>query len=96
MRYMTKKKITDIQPVPLAPIPTAENAIHDILAFIRQLQPEFQNEVVSKILEELAKDRYLSAKSMREESDRASKNLETFMTNAIGLEKILAEKKAFQ
>lgn len=89
---MTKKKNADNPP---SPVVTTEGALTDVLTIIKQFQPEFQNELISKILEELAKDRYHSAKVMREEADRAARNLETFMTNAIGLEKILAEKKVF-
>jgi hypothetical protein len=62
-----------------------------VLTAIRQLEPEEQNEVVKTVLKELAIDRHNSVRQYNEAADRASKNMNVFMYNAVGLEKIMAE-----
>jgi hypothetical protein len=69
----------------------AEQAASDILALIRRLEPEQQNDVVKTILKELAIDRRTSLRAYDEARDRAAKNMEVFMYNALGLEKTMAE-----
>lgn len=93
--YMNKKKINpDFKRAPeeakiFSPSPMDTAA--ELLTSIRQLEPEDQNEVVKTILKELAIDRTNSVKTYNEARDRASKNMEVFMYNAIGLDKAMAE-----
>jgi hypothetical protein len=70
---------------------STEQAAGDILSSIRQMEPEDQNEVIKTVLKELAIDRHNSVRQYREAADRAGKNMDVFMYNAIGLEKIMAE-----
>lgn len=70
---------------------STEQTTAEVLTSIRQLEPEQQNEVVKAILKEIAIDRYNSLRQYQEAADRADKNRNVFMYNAIDLEKVLAE-----
>jgi hypothetical protein len=93
---MKKKtnEIPDSKRTPPAPIPanSAEDTAANVLTAIRQLEPEAQNEVVLIVLKELAIDRHNAVRQLNEAADRAGKNMNVFMYNAVGLEKIMAEK----
>jgi hypothetical protein len=101
MNYMvktqTKKKSTmsgDIEInliLPKNAEKSTEQTAGEVLTAIRQLEPEEQNEVVKAVLKELAIDRYNSVRQFREAADRAGKNMDVFMYNTVGLEKIMAE-----
>jgi hypothetical protein len=94
---MTKKKSTPVNYIhqePMAELKKAnpaEQTAGEILTAIRQLEPENQNEVIKTVLKELAIDRHNSVRQCRDAADRASKNMDVFMYNAIGLEKVMAE-----
>jgi hypothetical protein len=91
-----KNTIPDIKitiPEPKNEIRTQEQVTIEVLTSVRQLEPEQQNEVVKTVLTELAADRFNSAKAARDASDRAGKNVEVFMHNAVYLEKMLSELK---
>jgi hypothetical protein len=71
---------------------TGVQIISEILATIRQLEPEDQNEVVKTLLSELAYDRHNSVRQLNEASARAAKSLADFVCYAQGIEKLLAMK----
>lgn len=67
-----------------------EQASAAVLTTIRQLEPEDQNEVIKTVLSELAVDRHNSVRSYQEGHNRATKSMDTFMTYAMGIEKLFA------
>lgn len=93
-----KRKVNEIPDIKInIPAPevlkakNAEQTTIEVLMAIRQLEPEQQNDVVKTILKELAIDRHNSVRQYKEAASKANENMDVFMYNAIGLEKILAE-----
>jgi hypothetical protein len=93
---MKKKQngIPDFKHTPEPPkneAPTTEQTTTEVLTVIRQLETEQQNEVIKAVLTELAIDRHNTVRKLNEAADRAGKNMNVFMYNAVGLEKVIAE-----
>lgn len=68
-----------------------EQVAADILTDIRQLEPEQQNQVVNIVLLEIGTDRSKTLQQFREGQERAAKNLDVFVTQAVSFEKALCE-----
>lgn len=93
------KRKTIIQDVGIKYVPPAPDLIkskhptetaNEVLAAIRQLEPEQQNDVIKMILAEIAVDRHNSVKSLNEAAAKARECMDVFMTYAMGIEKLLA------
>jgi hypothetical protein len=76
-------------PAPAAKVKSVEEVAADILAVIRQAEPEKQNEMVKIILVEIGMDRSKTLQQFREGADMAAKNLDVFVEQATHFEKIL-------
>lgn len=76
-------------PAPAAKVKSVEEIAADVLAVIRQAEPEQQNELVKIILVEIGMDRSKTLQQFREGQDRAAKNLEDFVSQAVYFEKLL-------
>jgi hypothetical protein len=82
-------KHTPSPPAAKTAVKSVEEIAADILAIIRQSEPEQQNEIVKIILVEIGMDRSKTLQLFREGQDRASKNLDEFVTQATYFEKLL-------
>lgn len=90
-----KNTLPGFKHMPEAPVevsPSPMNTTDGVLAMIRRLEPEDQNEVVKTILSELAADRHTTVKELRIAGAQAEKNMVTFMEYAMNIEKLLAMK----
>lgn len=85
----TIPKFKHTPPAPGTKVKSIEAIAADVLAVIRQAEPEQQNELVKIILVEIGMDRSKTLQQFREGQDRAAKNLEVFVEQATHFEKIL-------
>lgn len=87
-----KNTLSDFKHTPSAPaakVKSVDETATDILAVIRQAEPEQQNELVKIILVQIGMDRSKTLQKYREGQDRAAKNLDVFVEQATHFEKIL-------
>lgn len=59
---------------------SADETAAEVLTFIRQHEPEEQNQIVAALLKEMAIDRWGSVKSNRDAAMRAEKNADVFFS----------------
>lgn len=84
-------KHTPPAPTPLPKADTVDETVNQVLAAIRTHEPEVQNAVFNKVMQELAVERHQTYDLSLKDQQKAAENFEKFMATTQGINEFVKE-----